>query len=73
DKTGLQNLPVMEKEGCSTCEWRHWCAGGCSLATYRSTGRYDVKSPNCNIYKSVFPEALKLEGLRILKYANKLL
>lgn len=73
DKTGLQNLPVMEKEGCSTCEWRHWCAGGCSLATYRATGRYDVKSPNCNIYKAVFPEALKLEGLRILKYANKLL
>ncbi|MBI5823479.1 MAG: radical SAM protein [Chloroflexi bacterium] len=71
DKTGLQNLPVVEKEGCKTCEWKHWCAGGCSLATYRASGRYDVKSPNCNIYKAVFPEALRLEGLRILKYANK--
>lgn len=71
DKTGLQNLPVVEKEGCKTCEWKYWCAGGCSLATYRASGRYDVKSPNCNIYKAVFPEALRLEGLRILKYANR--
>ena len=71
DKTELQNLPVQQKTDCQTCEWKHWCAGGCSLATYRATGRYDVKSPNCTIYKAVFPEALRLEGLRILKYANR--
>lgn len=70
DRNGLENLPVIEKEGCKTCEWKNWCAGGCSLATYRATGRYDVKSPNCNIYKAVFPELLRLEGLRILKYAK---
>lgn len=70
DKIGIQNLPVMEKEGCKTCEWKHWCAGGCPLATHRATGRYDVKSPNCNIYKALFPEALRLEGLRLLKYQD---
>jgi len=47
-----------------------WCAGGCPLATYRATGRYDVKSPNCNIYRALFPEALRLEGLRLLKYQD---
>jgi uncharacterized protein len=73
DTSELQNLPVKEKVGCKTCKWKYWCAGGCSLATYRATGRYDVKSPNCNIYKAVFPEVLKLEGLRILKYADNLL
>lgn len=70
DQIGIQNLPVMEKEGCKTCEWKHWCAGGCPLATHRATGRYDVKSPNCNIYKALFPEALRLEGLRLLKYQD---
>lgn len=70
DQIGIQNISVEEKEGCKTCEWRHWCAGGCPLATYRATGRYDVKSPNCNIYKALFPEALRLEGLRLLKYQN---
>lgn len=70
DQIGLQNLSVEEKEGCRTCEWKYWCAGGCSLATYRATGRYDVKSPNCNIYKALYPEAVRLEGLRLLKYAN---
>jgi uncharacterized protein len=65
----VQNLAVTEKEGCRDCTWRYWCSGGCSVATFRATGRYDVKSPNCNIYKAIYPEALRLEGLRILKYA----
>jgi uncharacterized protein len=70
DQIGIQNISVEEKEGCKTCEWKHWCAGGCPLATYRATGRYDVKSPNCHIYKALFPEALRLEGLRLLKYQD---
>ena len=65
----MQNLAVEEKEGCRTCEWRYWCAGGCPLVTYKVTGRNDVKSPNCNIYKALFPAALRLEALRLLKYA----
>jgi uncharacterized protein len=67
DKIGIQNISVEEKEGCRGCEWKYWCAGGCSLATYRATGRYDVQSPNCNIYKQLYPEAVRLEGLRLLK------
>jgi len=70
DQIGVQNLSVEEKEGCKTCEWKHWCTGGCPLETYRATGRYDVKSPNCSIYKALFPEALRLEGLRLLKYQD---
>jgi uncharacterized protein len=70
DQTGIQNLPVLEKEGCKTCEWKDFCTGGCPLATFRATGRYDVKSPNCNIYKALFPEAMRLEGLRLLKYQD---
>lgn len=70
DQFGIQNISVEEKDGCKTCEWKHWCTGGCPLATYRATGRYDVKSPNCNIYKALFPAALRLEGLRLLKYQD---
>ncbi len=68
DTTTTLNLLVDEKEGCRDCQWRYWCSGGCSVATFRATGRYDVRSPNCNIYKAIYPEALQLEGLRILKY-----
>ncbi len=68
EQIGLQNPSVEEKEGCRKCEWRYWCAGGCPALTYRTTGRFDVKSPNCEIYKAIFPEVLRLEGLRILKY-----
>ena len=68
DQTGIQSLPVDEKEGCHECEWRYWCGGGCPLEAHRATGRWDVKSPHCNIYKALFPEVLRLEGLRLLKY-----
>jgi uncharacterized protein len=70
DQTTALNLLVEEKEGCRDCTWRYWCSGGCSVATFRATGRYDVKSPNCNIYKAVYPDALRLEGLRLLRYAR---
>lgn len=70
DKVGIQNVSVEEKEGCRTCEWKYWCAGGCPLETFRATGRYDVKSPNCGIYKALYPELIRLEGQRLLKYFN---
>jgi uncharacterized protein len=73
DRIGLQNPPVEEKEGCRDCTWRYWCAGGCPALTYRATARFDVKSPNCHIYKALFPEVLRLEGLRLLKYNESLL
>jgi uncharacterized protein len=71
DESTVLNLPVEEKAGCRDCTWRYWCSGGCAVATFRATGRYDIKSPNCNIYKAIYPRALRLEGLRLLKYAAR--
>jgi uncharacterized protein len=65
---GIPGLSVNEKEGCAECEWRYWCAGGCPLETFRATGRYDTRSPYCTIYRTLIPEVLRLEGLRIVKY-----
>lgn len=67
---GIQNLSVDEKEGCRDCEWKYWCTGGCPALTFRATGRYDVKSPNCYIYKAIYPALLRLEGLRLMKLAG---
>jgi len=69
---GLQNPPVDEKSECSECEWRYWCGGGCPLLTHRVSGNFNVKSPNCTIYKTLFPEVIRLEGLRLKKYAEAL-
>jgi uncharacterized protein len=73
DREGVQNLAVDEKEGCRSCEWRYWCTGGCPLLTYQVTGRNDIRSPNCNIYKALFPDVLHLEALRLLAYQVPLL
>jgi uncharacterized protein len=64
----IKNIPVEEKEGCRDCTWRYWCSGGCPITTFRATGRWDIRSPNCSIYKAIYPDALRLEGLRLLKY-----
>lgn len=63
----IKNLPIQEKSDCQTCAYRYRCTGGCPVETFRVTGRWDVKSPNCGIYKALYPELLRLEGLRLLK------
>ncbi len=35
------------------------------VTAYWANRRYDVQSPNCNIYRALFPEAL-----RLLKYQD---
>lgn len=64
----IQNLSVQEKSECQTCTYRYRCTGGCPVETFRVTGRWDVKSPNCVIYQALYPELLRLEGLRLLKF-----
>jgi uncharacterized protein len=71
DTIGVRNLPVQEKAGCRDCDWQLWCAGGCAVATFRATGRYDVQSPNCGIYTALYPAAVRLEGLRLLRYGAR--
>ena len=61
------NLPVDQREGCRECPWRYACAGGCALQTYRAYGRADVRSPNCEVYQAIYPELLRIEGLRMLR------
>lgn len=62
------NLPVDQREGCRDCPWRYACAGGCALQTFRATGRTDTRSPNCAVYQAIYPELLRLEGLRMLRW-----
>ncbi|NKQ34624.1 MAG: radical SAM protein [Chloroflexi bacterium] len=64
---GIQNLSVEDKDECSSCEWKYWCAGGCPLVTWQATGTFNKRSPNCAIYKAIYPEAMRLEGLRLLQ------
>lgn len=66
----IHNVSVDEKEGCRDCLWRYRCAGGCPIVTLRATGRTDIKSPHCNIYQTLLPAALRLEGLRMLKMSG---
>jgi len=71
DPTGVQNISVDDKVTCRSCEWKHWCAGGCAVATFRATGRYDIQSPNCAIYRALYPEVIRLEGLRLLAQGDR--
>jgi uncharacterized protein len=68
----LQNVPSDKKEGCSSCQWKYMCAGGCPIVTNQVFGRYDTSSPFCQSYKSLIPEVLRLEAIRLLKLEREL-
>ncbi|MFZ0158990.1 MAG: SPASM domain-containing protein [Kineosporiaceae bacterium] len=60
---------VDRKTGCDACIWRYWCAGGCPLATQGIKGTTAERSPRCEVNQQLYPQALRLEGLRLVKYA----
>lgn len=70
EKAGFANLPAGSRSACRDCLWASWCAGGCPLLAYQATGRNDGPSPTCAVYRALLPEALRLEGLRLLQHAR---
>lgn len=64
------NPAVEERAGCASCPWRAACAGGCPWLARKSAGRPDAPSPYCAAYRVLYPELLRLEGLRLLAQAN---
>lgn len=59
---GVQNLPVDERE-CASCLWRYRCSGGCPRLS-----RGGARSPLCDVYRQILPEAARLEALRLVAY-----
>jgi len=64
----IQNKIVDEKNLCSACKWKYWCTGGCPLNAQISNKGKELQPAYCNLYKSIIPEIIRLEALRILKY-----
>jgi uncharacterized protein len=61
------NIAVDERSQCRECAWRYVCAGGCPILAKSVDGTL-VPSPYCKIYRALFPQLLRLEGLRLLKW-----
>ena len=68
----LHAVAASRREGCSTCRWRPWCGGGCPLLANKASGAWDQRSPYCTVYQALYPEVLRTEGMRLLKYATAL-
>lgn len=62
--------PVTARAGCHACTWQHWCAGGCPLVAAQANGHAAGPSPYCAIYQELFPELIRLEGLRLLRWGG---
>lgn len=61
------NPPIDQRNGCNTCEWRYWCAGGCPIHAKNVTGTSNVSSPYCSVYKAIYPELVRLQALQLLQ------
>lgn len=62
--------PSATRASCAACQWRPWCGGGCPVVTRNATGAWLGQSPYCFVYRALYPEVLRTEGLRLLKYAT---
>lgn len=58
-----KNLPITQRTECEYCNWKFWCTGGCPLMIDDKTGR----SQYCEVYKTLIPKLIKLEGIAILQ------
>lgn len=61
------NPPIDQRNGCNTCEWRYWCAGGCPIHAKNITGTSNVSSPYCSVYKTIYPQLVRLQALQFLQ------
>lgn len=68
---GFQYVSVDEIVECRDCLWKYYCAGGCPLLAGRRVGQVGGRSPYCDVYRAIFPELLRLEGLRMLKWESE--
>lgn len=64
--SAFANPAVDERVECSACAWRYSCAGGCPWLTKRAYGHSRAPSPYCAVYRILYPELLRLEGIRLL-------
>lgn len=61
------NPQIDQRNGCNTCEWRYWCAGGCPIHAKNIMGTSNVSSPYCSVYKAIYPELVRLQALQLLQ------
>jgi len=66
----VRSFDIDTIDECKECYIRYYCKGGCPLETFNHTGKYNAKSPHCNIYKEVFKGLMRLKGKQ-LQYFKK--
>lgn len=71
DDQGLHNSSVEQRPVCHSCLWRYWCGGGCPLQLTSHADGTASGSPYCRVYQAIFPDLLRLEGLRLVKLAQQ--
>ncbi len=66
-REAFANPPVDERDACAECVWRYACGGGCPLLIGKPGSGLAGASPYCAAYRALYPELIRLEGLRMLR------
>ena len=59
-----QDVSVDKFENCSSCEYKHYCCGGCRVLSIQS-GSLVGKNPCCDVYKKTIEEVMWNLGKKI--------
>lgn len=63
----FSNPQIDQRNGCNTCEWRYWCAGGCPVHAKNIMGTSNISSPYCSVYKTIYPELVRLQAMQLIR------
>lgn len=67
----FDNPSIDQRNGCNTCEWRYWCAGGCPIHAKNVMGTSNISSPYCSVYKAIYPDLVRLQALQLLRASGE--
>jgi len=61
----LLAFPERKRGGCTSCEFRHVCAGGCPQHTRNVSGDMDRPSPWCHVYGMLAPVYVEAAAIHL--------
>ena len=53
-----RSTTVDKIDGCSECDWRYYCAGGCKMHAFSKHGRINAPDRYCEMHKRMYEESI---------------
>ncbi len=68
--SALRGATLERRGSCASCEYRHFCGGGCAAHAYAAAGGFDEPDPYCAVYRGLIEDCIRMEARRLIEQAD---